>query len=77
MQEQKIAPLFTTKFTHGRRTFFFDIKKAKNDKPYLKITEASLRGEEKKRAFLTVFDNEVQEFCQAIADATGFILKPN
>ncbi len=69
------APLFTSKFTHSKRTFFFDVRKSKKDKPYLKITVSSLKGEEKQRTHLTIFDTEVQVFCQAVADATGFIAK--
>jgi len=74
MTEQKIAPLFTSKFSQGRRTFFFDVKKSKNDKPFLRITTTSIKGEEKQRDSMMVFDSEVQEFCQAVADASAFIL---
>ena len=75
MKEQPTAPLFTTKFSQGRRTFFFDVKKSKNDKPFLKITSSSIKGEEKQRAYLTIFDNELNEFCQSVTEASGFILK--
>jgi hypothetical protein len=74
--EQPSAPLFTTRFVQGRRTFFFDVKKTKSDKPFLKITSTSLKGEEKQRAYLTIFENEVQNFCQAVSDAANFIAKP-
>jgi hypothetical protein len=74
MPEQKIAPLFTTKFSQGRRTFFFDVKKSKSEKPFLRITASSVKGEEKQRSFLTVFDNEVIDFQQALAEATSFIV---
>jgi hypothetical protein len=74
MSVQKIAPLFTTKFSQGRRTFFFDVKKSKNEKPYLRITASSVRGDERSRSYLTIFDNEVHDFQQAIADATSFIV---
>jgi hypothetical protein len=73
MTELKTPPLFTTRFSQGSRTFFFDVKKSKNDKPYLRITTSSIKGEEKKRSFMTIFDSEVPEFCQAVADATSFI----
>ncbi len=74
MTEQKPEPLFTTKFSQGGRTFFFDVKKSKKDKPFLRITSSAKKGEEKQRAYLTVFDNEVQDFHQAISDATSFIV---
>ena len=66
--------MFTTKFSQGRRTFFFDVKMGKNKKPFLKITSSSIKGEEKHRTFLTVFDSEAQDFMHAVADATSFIL---
>lgn len=75
MPEQISAPLFTTKFNQGRRTFFFDVKKSKNDKPFLKITASSIKGETKERATLTVFDNEMDEFYRAIADAATYVIK--
>jgi hypothetical protein len=75
MTEQKVAPLFTVKFSQGRRTFFFDVKKSKNDKPFLKITSSSIKGEDKQRANIMVFDNEMPEFMQAMADASSFVLK--
>jgi hypothetical protein len=72
--EQKTPPLFTTRFSQGNRTFFFDIKKTKKEKPYLKITASSIKGEEKQRATLTVFDQEAREFQQAVGDAMSFML---
>lgn len=74
MKEPIAAPLFTTKFSQGRRTFFFDVKKTKTDKPFLRITASSIKGESKERSHLTVFDNEVQDFTQAITEAAGYIL---
>jgi hypothetical protein len=74
MTEPKGAPLFTSKFSQGRRTFFFDVKKSKSEKPFLKITSSSIKGEEKQRTNLMVFDNEIPEFCQSVMDAANFIL---
>jgi hypothetical protein len=74
--EKRPAPLFTTKITHGNRTFFFDVKKSKKEKPYLKITSSSIKGEEKTRTFVTIFDNEVTEFLNAMAEATSFMVTP-
>ena len=72
---EKSAPLFSTKFTQGRRTFFFDVKNAKNDKPFLKITSSSIKGEEKTRSYMTVFASEVQDFHKAMEEAANFIVK--
>lgn len=35
----------------GKRTFFFDVKLASNNKKYLKITESSFEGEGKERKY--------------------------
>jgi hypothetical protein len=71
----EFAPtLFSTKVHNGARTFFVDVKSAKNNKPYLKITESSISKEgEKKKAFMTVFENEINDFKQAIEQAVGFV----
>lgn len=72
---QEFAPaLFSTKVHNGRRTFFIDVKATKDDKPFLKITESSISKEgEKKRSYMTVFDNELGEFKDAIEQAVGFV----
>lgn len=71
----EFAPsLFSTRVTNGRRTFFVDVKSAKNNQPYLKITESSISKEgEKKKAYMTVFENELNEFRAAIDQAVGFV----
>ncbi len=74
MQPQEFAPsLFSTRVHNGPRTFFVDIKSTKTNKPYLKITESSISKEgEKKKAYMTVFENELIQFKDAIAEAIGF-----
>lgn len=66
--------LFSTKVHNGARTFFIDVKAAKNNKPYIKITESSISKEgEKKKSYMTVFENEIVQFRQAIEEAVGFV----
>jgi hypothetical protein len=71
----EFAPsLFSTRVHNGARTFFVDVKSAKNNKPYLKITESSISKEgEKKKTYMTVFENELTDFRQAIEEAVGFV----
>ncbi|HEX9503070.1 MAG TPA: DUF3276 family protein [Patescibacteria group bacterium] len=71
----EFAPvLFSTKVHNGARTFFVDVKSAKNNKPYLKITESSISKEgEKKKNYMTVFENEINDFKEAIEQAVGFV----
>ncbi len=75
----EFAPaLFSTKVTNGRRTFFVDVKSTKEAKPYLKITESSISKEgEKKKNYMTVFENEINDFKQAIEQAVGFVSQQN
>lgn len=71
----EFAPaLYSTKVHNGRRTFFIDVKATKEDKPFLKITESQVSKEgEKKRNYMTVFENEINDFRNAIEDAVGFV----
>jgi len=71
----EFAPsLFSTRVHNGPRTFFVDVKSAKNNKPYLKITESSISKEgEKKKAYMTVFENELNDFRDAVAQAVGYV----
>ena len=73
-QQQEFAPsLFSTRVHNGARTFFVDVKSAKNNKPYLKITESSISKEgEKKKNYMTVFENELPDFKAAIEQAVNF-----
>jgi hypothetical protein len=74
MQAQEFAPaLFSTRVSAGRRTYFFDVKSAKNAKPFLKITQSEINGEEKKKSYLNIFENEVSDFRHAIEEVAGFM----
>lgn len=70
----EFAPaLFSTRVSAGRRTYFFDVKAAKNDKPFLKITQSEINGDEKKKSYLNVFESEVSDFNKALSEAVQFI----
>ena len=70
----EFAPaLFSTRVTAGKRTFYVDVKSTKNSKPFLKITQCELNGEEKKKSYLNIFENEVNDFRKAIEEAVGFM----
>lgn len=75
----EFAPaLFSTKVHHGRRTFFIDVKATKENKPFIKITESSISKEgEKKRVYMTIFDEEISDFQKAVAEAVGFVSQSN
>jgi len=68
--------LFSTKVNNGSRTFFIDVKATKANKPFLKISELSVSKEgEKKRSFMTIFDEEIDDFKKAIDEAVGFVIE--
>ena len=56
----------------GARTYFFDIKQTKEDKPFLVITESRFKGEgeERERSSITVFPEQAEEFGQAVSEMT-------
>ncbi|OGE81788.1 MAG: hypothetical protein A3H72_02830 [Candidatus Doudnabacteria bacterium RIFCSPLOWO2_02_FULL_48_8] len=70
----EFAPaLFSTKVSAGRRTYFFDVKAAKNAKPFLKITQSEINGEEKKKSYLNIFESEISGFGSAVREAVAFV----
>lgn len=52
--------------TQGK-TYFFDVKAAKNGNKYLTITESRLRDGQKFRSTLTVFADHLPEFSQTVS----------
>lgn len=65
--------IFSTKFSNGKRTFFFDVKSSKANKPYIKITMTSIKGEEKIRSYTTIFEEEAEGYYQALSEIMGFL----
>ena len=64
--------LFSRAIKAGDRTYFIDVKEAKNKSKYLTIAESkpSKEGEKKfTRSSVMVFDNQVEKFREAIDDA--------
>lgn len=56
----------------GSKTYFFDIKKTRDDKSYLVITESRFKGEgkERERVSIAVFPESSEEFAQAVGEMT-------
>ena len=54
----------------GSRTYFLDIEKTKDDKPYLRITESRYKGEgkDRERTSINVFPEQAEKFVQAITE---------
>ena len=53
----------------GGRTYFFDIKKTREEKPFLLITESRFKGEgeERERNTIIVFPENANEFADAVS----------
>ncbi len=57
----------------GKRTYFFDVKLASNNKKYLKITESTFEGEGKERRYnsFLLFPDQVQNFQARLSEVSG------
>jgi hypothetical protein len=56
----------------GAKTYFLDIRATKGGKPYLMITESRFKGEgeERERSTIIVFQENAQEFAEAVSQMT-------
>lgn len=70
MTSGKNESIKSTHVRFGRRTYFFDVKKASNDKKYLKITESQFMGEGKDRQYNSffLFGEDVNEFKKSLEE---------
>lgn len=66
--------LYSTMVRAGRTTYFVDVREAKNGNKYLSISESQIRGDERKRVTLRVFEDSIPSFCKAVEEAAGSIV---
>ena len=54
----------------GSKTYFFDLKQTRDNKPYLLLTESRFKGEgeERERVSITIFPESAGPFGQAVAE---------
>ena len=66
--EQMAADSDSITVKAGARTYFFDLKETKQEKPFLVITESRFKGEEeeRERSSITVFPENATEFAEAV-----------
>ncbi len=59
----------------GKRTFFFDVRVASNNKKYLKITESAFEGEGKERRYNSFFiwPENVVDFQTRLTEVSNFM----
>ena len=60
----------------GSKTYFFDIKKTKDEKPFLVITESRFKGEgeERERSTIIVFQDNAEDFARTVSEMITIIL---
>lgn len=70
MPEQLHTPaLHSASLKAGSKTYFFDVKAAKNGNKYVTVTESSINKEGLKfRNTVTVFSDKLQPFSQMLAE---------
>jgi len=61
----------------GAKTYFFDLKMTKDDKPYLLITESRFSGEEgeRERNTIVIFPEQAEEFGNLVSTFTKKIIE--
>ncbi len=59
----------------GKKTYFFDVKVASNDKKYLKITESSFEGEGKERKYnsFLIWPETITDFQSRLTEVNSFL----
>jgi len=73
MQEDK--PIKSEMLRCGKRTYFFDVKLASNNKKYLKITETRLieEGKPRKRSVIMVFPEDIDRFKSVLKQSSKYV----
>ncbi len=66
--------IYSTMVKSGKTTYFVDVKQAKNGNKYISISENKVKGEEKKRTTLFVFEEVIDQFRKAIEEASAAAL---
>lgn len=59
----------------GAKTYFFDVKMTKQDKPYLVVTESRFKGEgkQRERVSMSIFPEQATVFAEAVQSMTAKI----
>lgn len=65
---QATPPIYSQNLKTKGQTYFFDVKAAKNGHKYLNISQSWIKDGQGHRGSITVFQNDMQEFLQAVAE---------
>lgn len=65
----------SSKFRVGKRTFFFDVNIASNDKRYLKITESRFveEGKDRVRNSVILFPEDAVDFQKNLGEVISYL----
>ncbi len=74
-QNKKKETVKSSTFRIGKKTFFFDVSVAANDKHYLKITESRFveEGKDRIRNTFVLFPEHAQEFAKNLEEMVGYL----
>jgi len=74
-KKQIKQPVKSSTLKCGKRTFFFDVNLASNNKKYLKITESAFVGEngERRRNSFILFPEDVLNFQQRVEEIKEYL----
>ena len=62
--------IYSTMVRSGKTVYFVDVREAKNGSRYLHISESRIAGDEKKKVSIRVFGETIDQFRQAIDEAS-------
>ena len=73
--KNKFSSVKSSKFRIGKRTFFFDVNLASNDKKYLKVTESRFveEGKDRVRNSVVLFPEDIVDFQNNLKEMAGFL----
>ena len=67
-QELHTPAIYSQNLKIKGQTYFFDVKAAKNGNKYLSISQSWIKDGQGHRGSITVFQNDMPEFLQAVAE---------
>ncbi len=73
MNDEKKKELFTEKIVAGSRSYFFDVKEAKDGTKYLVISESRQSGESYEHNRVMIFEEHLKMFAEGMEKAFAFL----
>jgi hypothetical protein len=66
--EDRVFPesLFSQNLRTPTKTYYFDVREAKNGVKYLTIAESRIQDGQRTRSYFTIFPEQLDEFCKIL-----------